>query len=311
MNAADRRSEAKPVILVPSAGLANRMRAVDSSIAVCRNIGRPLRIVWTRHHQVFPVRFEDLFLPLAKDGVELREARSADTLLYGHLPFRGARHLHRFLQRAVFGAGRMTVERSALLLSRAGKLPPVLDRRDRTVLLLCGCQMVPTVDRYSAFRPLPHLRRRIDEIANALPRPVLGVHVRRGDHAEAIRKSPVEAFVREIRLRLDRGEAETIFLASDSDEVKRELARLFGRRIVMQDAPTDRTTAAGMESAVVDLWTLSLCNAILGSGGSTFSETAAWMGSVMYANAKDPGPLPSFEIPLFGNYHSSTPRHPT
>jgi hypothetical protein len=262
------------------------MRAVDSAIAVCRDLGRPLRIVWTRHRQVFPVRFEDLFLPLAADGVELREAGRADTILFGHLPFRGARHLHRLLQRAVFGYGRMTVERSALLLSRAGRLPPVLDQRDRTVLLLCGCQMVPTVDRYSAFRPLPHLRRRIDEIADALPRPVLGVHVRRGDHAEAIRKSPLEAFVREIRIRLDRGDAEAVFLASDSDEVKRELARRFGSRIVVQDAPTDRSTAVGMESAVVDLWTLSRCDAVLGSGGSTFSETAAWMGSVPYANAE-------------------------
>jgi hypothetical protein len=182
----------------------------------------------------------------------------------------------------------MAMEREALLLSRAGKLPSAFYRKNRTVLVRCGCQMVPTEDRFSAFRPLPPIRRRIDDIADALPRPVLGVHVRRGDHAEAIRKSPVEAFVREIRLRLDLGQAEAVYLASDSDEVKRNLARRFGRRIVVQDASTDRSTAAGIESAVVDLWTLSRCDAVLGSGGSTFSETAAWMGSVPYASAEDP-----------------------
>ena len=279
---ANANQKATAVVLIPSAGLANRMRAVDSAMTVCERIRRPLEIVWTRHPGTLPVRFSDLFEPLSSNGVSLHEVRWFETPLYGHLPLRGGHIITEFVQKAVFGKRRLALSRPVFLMSREGTIPPQFFMADSRVLVNCGCQLVPTEKRFSMFIPLPALRSRIDAQLADLPAPRLGIHIRRGDHKRSIEHSPTSLFKDAIRRELDSGRFRSVFLASDSAEEKKAIRDAFGPIIVEQDAPLNRVSRAGIEAAVVDLWTLSNCDTVLGSSGSTFAETAAWMGQCRY-----------------------------
>lgn len=277
----------RPLILRPAAGLANRMRALDSCVTLCRRIQRPMLVVWFRD-RAFGARFRDLFEPLDLPGVTLREARLLDYPLYDVAVGRRNLRLPILFERLRFGHDRMVSLWETPYYRRAGIVPDIFQKTDRTVYFGCGHQVVPTELRYSMFRPLPDVQSSIDALVSTLPPDAIGVHIRRGDHRQATRESPLELFEDEIRRLLDSGEASAFYLASDSPEVKRRLVSLFGSRIVTRDIPLRRHTLAGAREAVVDLWTLSRCSRLIGSSGSTFAETAAWMGQRPYRFLKKP-----------------------
>lgn len=132
------------------------------------------------------------------------------------------------------------------------------------------------------FRPLPELRDHIAGISSQYTPRTLGVHVRRTDNVTAIRRSPLIAFRRRIDRLLDDGMADTLFLCTDSDEVRRYFRETYGRRVLTRQIEVHRDTLQGMRDAVIDLWCLALTSRILGSYYSSFSEIAAELTGVPF-----------------------------
>lgn len=122
---------------------------------------------------------------------------------------------------------------------------------------------------------LPHLQARIDGLVSHFGDSSIGVHVRRTDNRLSIEQSPLSAFRAAIDKKIDEGEAETIYLATDSEEVKDYMHLTYGNRVLCQAHKADRHTFVGMEDAVVELWALAQTGQILGSYYSSFSDTAA------------------------------------
>lgn len=274
-------SDTRPAILCPMGGLANRMRAVDSSVALCRRFGRPLEIVWIRDAHQINARFSDLFDTPGRPDVSLREATLLDRLRYAPPAWRRNAKLPLFWQFLRFGSRRRLSIACGLELQRKGAVPPPFALRDRTVFLHAWWQIVPTEERYAFFRPAASLRAEIDSLVSSLsPGSAVGVHVRRGDHAQAARRSPIEAFESRMDALLAAGEASSFFLATDDPGVRARLARRYGHRLRFREGSSDRSTLAGMRGAVVDLWTLSRCSRVLASSGSTFAPTAAALGAI-------------------------------
>lgn len=282
---------ARPVILCPMGGLANRMRAVDSSLALCRKAGRPLEIVWIRDKRQIDARFSDLFESPELSGAAIREATAFDRLVFAPPVWRRNAKLPLFLQILRFGGGRRMSVAEGLRLQRNGAIPPQFAMTGSTVFLHAWWQIVPSEDRYAFFRPVPSLRAEIDAlVASFPPGPVVGVHVRRGDHAQAVRRSPVEAFESRMDGLLAVGEASSFFLATDDPGVRHRLARRYGPRLRFREGSSDRASLAGMRGAVADLWTLSRCARVLASAGSTFAPTAAVLGAVPCETVENPAP---------------------
>lgn len=272
---------ARPAILCPMGGLANRMRAIDSALALCRRFDRPLEIVWIRDARQINARFSDLFDPPERPGVSLREATLLDRLRFAPPVWRRNAKLPLIWQFLRFGSRRRLSVARGLALQREGVVPPPFALRDRTVFLPAWWQIVPTEERYDFFRPVASLRAEIDALAGSLPPgPAVGVHVRRGDHAQAILNSPVEAFEARMDALLATGGAASFFLATDDPGVRDRLARRYGPRLRFRDGSSDRSSSDGMRGAVVDLWTLSRCSRVLASSGSTFAPTAAALGGI-------------------------------
>lgn len=72
------------------------------------------------------------------------------------------------------------------------------------------------------------------------------------------------------------------YLASDSMEEKKRLTAIFGDRIITHWKPVSRSTPEGMQDALVELYTLSRTQKMIGSYYSSYSETAAEIGNIPY-----------------------------
>lgn len=278
----------RPVVLHAWAGLANRMLGIVSTIERCRETDRPVWIVWFRNRRRFNARFPDLFETFQLPGVALRGASAFDALAFGAPQWRENVKIPFLIQRLLFGRAQVCYPDACYRCARNGTLPEVFGRRDRTVLLFAGCDLNPDAAAgegrrkmlHAVFRPLPPLLAEIDALASSFAVSRVGVHVRRGDHAQAIRQSPIEAFESRMDALLSSGEARSFFLATDDPAVRDRLARRYGPRLLSRDGPSGRSTLAGMRGAVVDLWTLSRCSRLLASYGSTFAPTAAMLGGI-------------------------------
>ncbi len=272
-------------------GLANRLRAIDSARTLCRRFDRPLRVVWIRDARQIDARFSDLFEPVDGPVVSIREATALDRLRYAPPSWRRNLRFPALWQALRFGPSRRLSVPRGLVLQRTGELPGLFARRDRTVFLQAWWQMVPSEERYAAFRPIPPLLAEIDALAAAFPGSrTVGVHVRRGDHTQAIHRSPVESFEARMDALLASREADSFFLATDDPAVRNRLASRYGSRLLVRDGSSDRSTIAGMRGAVVDLWTLSRCARLLASCGSTFAPTAATLGAIPCETVETPSP---------------------
>ena len=289
----------RPLILHAWAGLANRMLGVVSAIERCREVRRPLRIVWFRDRRRFNARFSELFEPLAAPAVSFREGTVLDAWAFDAPRWRNNGKLPAFVQRLRFGKTRICYPDECYRCARNGTLPAVFGKTDRTVLLFSGCDLNPRAaasksrreELQTLFRPLPTLAAEIDALAASFAGTrCVGVHVRRGDHAQAIRLSPVEAFEARMDSLLDSGGAGAFFLATDDPDVRKRLGRRYGSRLFSREGPSDRATLAGMRGAVVDLWTLSRCSRLLASAGSTFAPMAAALGGIPCETVLSPSP---------------------
>lgn len=108
----------------------------------------------------------------------------------------------------------------------------------------------------------------------------IGVHVRRTDHNDSIRESTLDCFTEKMKEAIADDQEVRFFLATDDQEVERELCAAFpGRVFTYQDKVWGRNSRSGMESAIVDFLCLSRCRYILGSFNSVFSSFAATYGN--------------------------------
>lgn len=108
---------------------------------------------------------------------------------------------------------------------------------------------------------------------------MVGVHIRRTDHIQAIRNSPMNLFIEQMDRTLEHDNQTLFYIASDDEKCKHEIISRFGSsRIITNHHKADRSTPQGIIEAWCEMLTLAKCRMIYGSFNSTFSETAAMIG---------------------------------
>ena len=253
------------ITLEPIGGLGNRMRALDSGIALSRHTGCELHIVWTVRNQM-PCRFEELFeVPAA--FTSLRQVRDPHFLRWWRL--RRARAAYaRFID--IPEANRMASagESFAALAHTPGVMIRTYDR------------FFPNATPYTDLVPAPPIRQALERYRALLPR-MVGVHIRRQDNRQSIALSPTEQFLRAMRAELEREPATEFFLATDDLSEEALLRREFGARLHTHAKKSVRRGARrAARDAVVDLYCLAGCRKLLGSYYSSFTDTAAAIGGI-------------------------------
>ena len=72
------------------------------------------------------------------------------------------------------------------------------------------------------------------------------------------------------------------YLATDSEEEKEQLKKIFGKHLITSPHAANRNSISGMKDALTELYILSRTNKILGSMQSSYSETAAQISGIPY-----------------------------
>lgn len=116
--------------------------------------------------------------------------------------------------------------------------------------------------------------------------PVLGVHIRRGDHGAMLDRLGItqpteEDFWVYVDECLSSQHDLRVFCASDDDGVKRRFIDRFGDRALSYGAASlDRTTTTGLRCALIDLLLLSHAGFVCGTPASSFTVAASFRNLV-------------------------------
>lgn len=314
--------------VVPMSGLGNRMRVVASVVTAANDIEGRIRLVWQSTWDC-RARFSDLFVPLEEEQSADTESLSTvlaskKTASEGaKISSEQIKKTSESFQKDTdlflpLSENRLTIEngdfRDRVATKRNLWLPLIYRRfhyghevrnfqpsgtpdlasmtRRWPSLYIATCYALapyrPEILR-RCFRPLPELCDHIAGMTSQYGRCTLGVHVRRTDNTTAIRRSPLSAFRQRIDRMIDSGMADTIFLSTDSTDVRRYFLETYGHRVLTRRIEVRRDTLQGMRDAVIDLWCLALTNRILGSFYSSFSEIAAELTGVPFEVATTSG----------------------
>lgn len=260
--------------LVPEGGLANRMRAIASAYNLCRATDSKLKVIWFKDHGM-NAAFHEIFEPI-KNLPDIRAARFADNLLNSR-PRRHNLWIPSVTQPLAFHSR-----------IQAGAIPSLKRQGfDFEEWLKGKRNFMSCYDWFGTFPPrlyadLFHPRHeamaRVEDNVKGFSTFTIGMHIRRTDNVMAIQKSPTSLFVEAGRKEMELHGDLKIFLATDSDDVKEEMRRVFGARVITAEETASRDSAAGIIGGLVDLWTLSRTNKIYGSAYSSFSDMASCLG---------------------------------
>lgn len=261
--------------LVPAGGLANRMKAIVAAHCLCQRTGGNLRVVWFKDWAL-PARFDDLFEPLAQPGLTLKEATALDLALYDR-PRRRNLWLPKLPQRLLFQS---SIHENDITPLKNRQFDFDAWARGRRCWMSCYQEFGQIDDAlYAAmFRPVGLVAQQVERRVSQFSPYTIGMHIRRTDNVRSIAESPTHLFIEAGRRELAAHADLTIFLATDSEQVKAELRHEFGSRLVTAQEAATRSSVAGIQDGLVDMLTLSRTAHIYGSAGSSFSPTAAKIG---------------------------------
>lgn len=137
------------------------------------------------------------------------------------------------------------------------------------------CQHMVTQSLARYFRPVPTISKKVTAITALFAERTIGIHIRRTDHTEAIRHSPIEAFTNRMDEELRLRPATKFYVATDDQSVKQELIAQYPNSVISPNWELRRDTLQGMQDAVAELYCLGKTCEIWGSHKSTFSIDAA------------------------------------
>ncbi|MCD8262658.1 MAG: glycosyl transferase [Bacteroides sp.] len=265
------------LIFIPAGGLANRLRSICSAIQLSKDCGIPLKIIWFKD-QGLGCRFSDLFNPIQEEGIVLREATWADKLLLDR-PRRKNFYLPRIYQRWAFTERlyeqQITPLRNSNFDFRGWATAQSAYMASYTLFYQFPGEMLRT-----CFVPVPEIQEELERELKDVNGDTIGIHIRRTDHTIAILESPTELFFRKMDEQIERDPATRFYLATDSQEEKRDFMERYGERIRTIRQEADRTNREGMRDAVKEFFLLSACKEIWGSSDSSFSEMAAYRSDI-------------------------------
>lgn len=269
------------LMFIPSGGLANRMRAIASAYALTQETESDLQVVWFRDWAL-NAPFRSVFV--LPTQLSLREATPLDHLLYDRARRRNL-WLPALPQRLLFE--RHIKEQMVTPLKKQD-----FDFKDWARGHRCYMSCYQVFGDFSdslysiLFHPVKEVIDNVNRFREQFSSHCIGLHIRRTDNIESINQSPTNLFIDKVKEEIDTHADTTVFLATDSDEVKNELRKIFGTHIITPNKEACRNNIEGIRGGLIDMWTLSTTQKIYGSVGSSFSAMAASIGGTKFEMVK-------------------------
>lgn len=251
-------------VIIPTGGLANRVRVILSALQWQHDTGRRVRLFWIQDNGL-ACPFEEIFEPL----VEIVDA--------GRWRWQEYRLLKKL---TTFGFLRRFMIFTESEYDKLHEWAIVPSRKTLFCASFSRFYSGATPQYKDVFLLKENLRTRVTQAISGFDEHTIGIHIRRTDNFDSIVGSPLELFEAKIRDEIKQDSDVKFYLATDDVEVQQWLKNLFGERIIIHPGPLVRNSKEGIVHAVVELYTLASCSKILGSYYSSYSELAAEIGNI-------------------------------
>ncbi|NJO68609.1 MAG: hypothetical protein HC830_04440 [Bacteroidetes bacterium] len=267
----------------PQAGLANRMRSLDSAIKMAEDYKKELIIYWIRTPD-FNCSFSKLFkdpgtYKLIEGSSRLRDNGRAQYLLQELL-------LSNIGIRYPQGYKRYIYHREMVDMKLNRDVNEVFSKGE-PVFIQTDTRFYKPESNYSFFKPSDEIEDKVGNFLNKnLNANYIGIHIRRSDNIQSILNSPTELFIKYMKEESEKNPEVLFYLATDSPDEEKYLKTIFPNRIITRDKQLSRNNPLAIQDAWIDLLILSRASRIFGSFYSSFSETAAAIGNVAFLQVK-------------------------
>ena len=280
----------KFIMAQPDAGLGNRLRCIFSGLYFAKVYNVPLDILWLRE-TCCNVDYSELFEE--SDNIKVHTIYHLGYKnRYALKSFATDRFMKNIKKRLKYFDAGMTTD----LYEAKGEegIREEIDNNSAVCFMSSGqnCSDEHFAASRDMIKPSKEIAKCVDEIMMPYNgKRVIGIHIRRTDHVDAIANSSLESFI-EIMKRESMGDGVSevdeqagtktyFYLATDDSEIERKLTEEFPCiPHISFSSEKSRNTTAGMKDAYVDMLCLSRCEKIYGSFESSFSKMAAVIGNV-------------------------------
>lgn len=268
------------IIVEPCAGLGNRFIALASAYRAAESLNEKLTVIWKSESVLGASMKELFFLPQDIDVVEIREFGYKKDFI-GQIRGNIIKNKYRKMSDAFFSCDDIM----ELYNEKGEKGVSEVIKSNNTVYIKATNPFFDIFNADNVFdfiTPAADIAARRDAVLRASEgKRLVGVHIRRTDHIEAIKNSPLELFIERMDRELE-AEPETYFyVATDSPDTEDELKQIFKDRIItFNDKCLKRETVSGIKDAYVEMLCLAAGEKIFGSFNSTFSLMAARLGNI-------------------------------
>lgn len=262
----------KKLIVIPNAGLGNRMRVIASCVQIAKKENRELVMVWPKN-AALNCDITDIFETIGLNYSTPSRLKSFFlSNIYRHGAVQKFSNIYKsvanvFSINSVFDAD--TIE---------GNMPK-LNPEDNT-LIVATCFAFGTGQDYHSFKFDKNLREKTETEYKKIGDNYIGVHIRRTDHADLIKHSPFENYLAQMDKCIKENPSQKFFLATDNEETKTLLTQRYGERVYTFQHNVSRNNIEGVHGAIVELLLLSKSQKIICSTMSSFSDTAILLGNV-------------------------------
>ncbi len=267
------------ITLIPVGGLANRMKAIDSAIALAEETRNALKVIWFKD-QGLNCSFQELFQPILPQEtyISVKEACLTD-LLINDRPRKKNLYLPWLFQKLRFDKVLYEQETTRMFYNHFDFA--AWCRQQNVYIASCVYFHTSTHKLpFTVFRPTLQLQKKIENVTADFYPNTIGVHIRRTDNIVSIQESPTELFIQRMQEEINRQPDTRFYLATDSEQDKQRLVETFGSHLITSPHKADRNSREGIENALVEMYALSHTRHILGSAKSSYSETAAQLGHI-------------------------------
>lgn len=251
-------------------GLGNRLRVIDSVVALAATSRRRAVVLW-HLDQTLGTQAENIFDPtaLAREGVTLRSERR-------HSP-------RRLLRSAAVSLLPIRVWHQAKV--QQARMSPSKGVAEFLALrhahLRTGHRFFDNPQPYAWLQWRPA----ITETLPTMKRPALGLHLRGTDRRSPHTEATLRALLALAESHLGQKRFESVFIASDKGELaERARLHLGAQAITLPNLQRDRSRAEAGIDAGRDLLALAGCQMLLTNTTSSYARLAAQLGETPLAN---------------------------
>ena len=257
------------VILFTTYGIGNRLRTIASTYKICKETNHKLFVFWPIEDDL-NASYDDLF---EKNNLQI-------------ISIKCNRYLHNFLL-YFFKYNRISKILKSLIINGDFILKNKEEKlfqyfQNNKFILIRTCYELNENYNLKDFKfNFKNIIQNSILFKNNLIENnyLIGVHIRRTDNVWSTENSPTNLFIDRIKeIEKERTDL-LIYIASDDPTIKDEFINEFGNKIISQPITSyNRNNKTGIIDATIELYNLSICNIILGSYGSSFSQIASKIG---------------------------------